>query len=186
MQRKYDHEQDRRIQYRLRFDLEGIGDLRIRQIYQKKLRQLGDQYTADQPQRQRDRQRIYFLPQQHARDVALRHAQNVVQAEFAFAAANQERMCVKQEDHGEDHDHNLAHAQHGKRRIAVQCELYRFISGQIRHDVENHRDAHAGEQVRKIHAPVFANAVQRQSGIHALLHRRSPPVASSVSVSEIF
>ena len=49
-----------------------------------------------------------------------------------------------------------------------------------------HLHAHTGEEIGDIKPAVFTDSIPGQACIKPKLHSRSPPVASMVSVSEIF
>ena len=178
-------EQAQRQKQRGNADGEGVGDPEVEELQQGHLRQLGQQDAQRQTDEGSGAAGEQRLPQQDAGDVALAHAQHVVQAELPAAAANQERMGVKEEDQGEKSDDHAAEA-HDQGRAAAAGHLRQYRGHRQAHeDVEHGGDAGAGQQVRQVQPAVLLHARPRQTGVKSAVHRASPPACSMVRVSEM-
>ena len=119
-------------------------------------------------------------------DVALAHAQHVVQAQFAVALLHQKRARVEQEDRGEeDHDPD-AEIQHHDQAVAAGHRADGRVAGQVGEHGGDGGHRAAGEQIGRVQAALLADVVRGQARIQREIHARSPPVVSSVSVSAIF
>ena len=178
-------EQHQRHQQRLDVHRERIADLAAEKVHQPQLRQLGQRHAQRKADGGGARVGQQRLPQQDAGDVALAHAQHVVQAELPAAAADEERMGVKQEDQGEKGDDHAAKA-HDKGGAASAGHLGQQCGHRQAHEnVEHGGDAGAGQQVRQVQPAVLLHARPRQTGVKSTVHCASPPACSMVSVSEI-
>ena len=158
----------------------------VQQVEQGQFGQFGKQHADRQARRQGYARYHGGFKQHDARDVAPVHAQNVVQAKFSLPAAHQEGMGAEQEDHRKQRDHRppkteCAHHHaapaHGGNRRALKQKGH--------HGIHAHH-AHTGEEIGDIKPAVFTDSIPGQACIKPKLHSRSPPVASMVSVSEIF
>ena len=63
--------------------------------------------------------------------------------------------------------------------VAVYSENFKYD------DIIHRRHSSKRQNIGKIHSPVFSHTLPRHFGIKAAFHTRSPPVAMSVSVSDI-
>ena len=185
-QQKYRAECDERCAHAVPADGQLVVHIEAHDVDHAQLGQLGKHNAGSQAARERDQRDEQRLPEQYQRDVALAHAQHVVQAELAAAAAHEERVCVEQKQAGEHAYDDAAHPHQRRHRIAAAYADQYVAVMQECDDIKHHDHARAGEYIGQRHAPVLAQAVDGQLGIKADFHARSPPVASMVSVSEIF
>ena len=148
--------------------------------------QFGKQDAARQAAYQGKRQKDERLPDQDTRKVALVHAENVVKAEFLFAPADQKRVGVKKDQQCEHTKHDRAELQDELDLVTAAHIAERTAFGQERNDIEHGDRADTGQNVRDVELFVFADAVPGKPQVKRALHKTSPPVASIVSVSEIF
>ena len=178
-------EQRQRDEQGHRVHRERVGDPAAQQVHKPQLRQLGQRHAQRKAGDGGARVGQQRLPQQDAGDVALAHTQHVVQAELPAAAADEERMGVKEEDQGEKGDDHAAET-HNQGRTAATGHLGQHRGHRQAHkDVEHGGDAGAGQQIRQVQAAVLLHARPRQTGVKSTVHCASPPACSMVSVSEI-
>ena len=172
-------------------DAQAVVRLRRDQAHHAQLRRLGQQDPQQQPRRKREARQEHGLPDHHARQVALAHAQDVVQAELPLSPADQEGICVEQEDQREDRDDERAQHQDRLHDLPAAEGEEDLVVRQERDDVVHRGHADAGQQIRQVELAVLRDAGPGQAAVQAP-HRRSPPssgapvVVSSVSAWEIF
>ena len=169
-----------------RVDGEVVGDFPVDDPHQPQLRQLGQCNAPQKPRAQGGNKEENVLPQQQQAQISLAHAQNVVKTEFLLPSAHEEGIGIEQENDGKQRHDPGSQPQHLPRGSSACHGHEQRHGGKIVDDVEHHDHSGAGEQVGKIQPLVLADALDGQSRIEAQSHARSPPVASMVSVSEIF
>ena len=86
------------------FHRKGEAGFAAHQVYQQQLCQLGKENAEKQPSQQGNGADCGAFPKQDARQVPFAHSQNVVEPEFRFSSADQERVGVKQKNKGENGD----------------------------------------------------------------------------------
>ena len=155
-------------------------------VEQEKLRQLGKQQPRREPRDDGEKRREQRLPEQDAADVALVHSEDVVKPEFPVAPPDEKAVGVEQEQQRENRDDDGAEHQRRRHGPAAAHGLHQRGASERDEDVEHHHHARARQQIRDVKPFVFPHTVEGEAEIKALLHRASPPVASTVSVSEIF
>ena len=185
-QRENDGKHDRRARERRDADGERERYAALQELQQRQLHELGKQHAQRQPRRQRDEGGDERLPEQNYADVALFHAENIIKPKFLFAPPDEKRVGVKQENAGEHRDDPTAELHRHARRVAAARGIDERALREERDDVEHGDHADAGEDVGRVEALIFADAVHRQLWEKFQLHARSPPVVSMVSVSAIF
>ena len=181
-----DAEQQQGILRRVPGHEEVQADLRADHVGKPQLRQLGQGNAEAQTEHPGHQPGHHRLPEQDPRDAPLAHAQDVVKSKFLFPPADQEGIGVKQKQHGKHRDDEAAQPQNGAQDGVPADLLHLGRNRKGIEDVEHGGGHHAGEQVRKVQPPVFADTVCRQPGKQEFRHARSPPCASIVRVSEIF
>ena len=155
-------------------------------LHDGKLNELGEQHAEEQPARNDDGCREQRLPGEDARKVALAHAEDVVEAEFAPAPPDEEGVCVKQENHRKDQQHDVAERHDHAEVVAAGERPERIRPREGRENVADRRHQRAHREIRPVHAAVLPHPVDGEAGIEGSFHFRSPPVASTVSVPAIF
>ena len=178
-----DGEQRRRCQQRADGHRQGVRHLHLQQPHHAQLRQLVQRHAQQQSRRRGHTVGDGGLPQQDAGDVALAHAQYVVQAELPFPAPHQEGVGIEQEQQREHGDDHRAQPQYYGTAAAAGHILQHRRAGQPHEDVEHQHHTAAAQQVRQVQSLVFHHARPGQAGVQRLFHTRSPPDCSIVSVS---
>ena len=163
-------------------DGKDIADATVHEVHQAQLRQLGKSNAAQQPCRRGADGHKNRFPYLDAHQVAAPHAQDVIKAEFLFAAAQQEGMGIKEKNAGEDGHHPAAQRQNGGSGRPAAHAVQHFIVLQKDDDIVHHRHTGTGKQIGDVQALVFPDTGQRQPGIQPEFHCSIPPVASRVRV----
>lgn len=123
-----------------------------------------------------------FLPDEHPSDMPFFHSEDIVKSQFFFAPLDQKTVGIKQKNYGKQRDDDNTQPQDSPHILPRS----QGIVGKNAAHIEKHRRrCHTSQQERDIKFSVFPDIAQRQTQIKIILHNRSPPVASTVSVSEI-
>lgn len=157
-----------------------------RHFREEQLRQLGEEKAARQAAQDGDEGGEKGLPGEDAAEIALVHAQDVVEAEFPVAPPGQKGIGVEHKQQGEYGDDDGAQQKDHRHGVAAPHIAHHRGIGQAVQDVEHHHHAPAGQEIGQVQPLVLPHPVQGQAEIKALLHLASPPVARIVRVSEIF
>ncbi len=126
------------------------------------------------------------FPRKHPGKIALAHAEDVVEAELAVSAADEEGIRIKQEQNGERRHDEAAHAEDHRHGVAAREGLEDWGGRQREQDVRHHHHADTGEQKRQIQPLVLRDTLPGQARIESVRHTRSPPACRTVSASVIF
>ena len=126
-----------------------------------------------------DKQRFPYLD---AHEVAATHAEDIVETELPFAAAQQKGVGIKEEDAGEDRHDPAAQRQNGGGRCSAAHTLQHGIVLEENDDIVHHHHAGAGKQVRHIQPLIFADPRDGKPRIKTEFHYAFSPVASRVRV----
>ena len=123
-----------------------------------------------------------FLPDQHPSDMAFFHSEDIVEREFFFSSFNQKTVGVKEKNRGEQSDHDHSQPQN---HLSVLSGSQSLIGVDTAHVEKHSCSGDARQQKRQIKLSVFSDIAESKSQIEVLSHYRSPPVASTVRVSEM-
>ena len=167
-------------------DAEPVIDLAVGKVHQPQLRELGEQNAERETDAERERGGDQTLPRYDPGEIALAHAENVIESELMLAPADEKRVGVVQEDGRKNKDHQTAEIEDDAGAVGAfghQCAG--LLRAEKREDIEHHHHADAREQIREEKPFVFAQTVPRKARIESGFHRVSPPPASIVSVSEM-
>ena len=125
------------------------------------------------------------LPDEHGGDVALAHAQNVVEPQLLLPTLHEKAVGVEEEDHGK-----YAHEEYADAHECAQIFIPDFVweirrAGQGDHDIEDGGGEENGEEVGKVKLPVVFQALPGELGVEGF-HALSPPAVRTVRASVIF
>ena len=125
------------------------------------------------------------LPDEHGGDVALAHAQNVVEPQLLVPPLHEKAVGVEEEDHRKD-----AHEKHADAHEYAQILIANPVgkirrAGQGEHDIEDGGGEENGEKVGKVKFTVVFQALPGELGVEGF-HALSPPAVSTVRASVIF
>lgn len=106
--------------------------------------------------------------------------------QIPFFVFELKRSLCKTEKYRKNTYYNAAKIKRRAHDLAAihRCNCITVV--QIRNDIEHHHHSNTGANKWNIHPAIFPYAVEGQLRVKSCFHRRSPPVARSVSVSEIF
>ena len=177
---------DQRHDHRNRGNGKFIPDRAADHLRKTQLRQLGQTDARCQAAAQTDPPGNQGLEKQDPADVPLVHSENAVETELLFASADQRGLGVEQEDQAEEGDDPGPDLHHHRSRPAAGHPFHDSGIPQEMQDVIDGDHQNAGHQERRIQTTVPPHALSGDLRIETRFHFRSPPCASSVSVSLIF
>ena len=124
------------------------------------------------------------LPDEHGGDIALAHAQDVVEAQLLGPALHQKAVGVEKENHRKDAHQEYADL-HERAQIGV-ADLARQIigPGEGHQNIKDGGSEENGQKVGEVELSVVLQALPGQLGVEAF-HGRSPPVVRTVRASVI-
>ena len=118
------------------------------------------------------------LPREHGGEVALAHAENVVEPQLLRAALHEKAVRVEEENEREQAHHEQADG-HERGQVHVALVLGQIPgAGQRAEDVERGDGARDGQQIGDVVAAVLFEVLRGQARIEALIHRPHRPSAA--------
>ena len=118
------------VAHRRRIDGEVVACVRLDKERKTELGKLRQRNTEDKAEHERHGRKDERFAKKHSCDIALAHAEDVIQAELLFPPADEERVCIKQEQHGEKADDARTEAEHAAEGRAAAHFIQKFSGGQ--------------------------------------------------------
>ena len=181
-QEKDKGKEDPRVEDGGQGDMEAYAHIILQDAQEEKMHQLPEDHASQYPQHQADSPYDQRLYGEHPADVSLPHAQDIVDRDLLLPPPDEKAVCVKQEDEGKKGHHRYGEEEDCG-HIPVSDAV---IPGQSIHHVVHHDREHGRQHEGNIGLPVVLYIGNRQLCVDPAAHLFSPPVARTVSVSEIF
>ena len=118
------------VAHRRRIDGEVIACVRLDKVRKTELGKLRQRSAEDKAEHERHGRKDERFAKKHSCDIALAHAEDVIKAELLFPPADEERVCIKQKQHGEKTDDARTEAEHAAEGRAAAHFIQKFSGGQ--------------------------------------------------------
>ena len=169
-EQKHEAHQQRRAAQGRNADGGGVADGEPDDFEQQQVGQAVQHNAARQAAQQGGGQEQQAFPAHHPGQMALFQAENVEQPQLPLAAAQQKAVGVKQKHHRKNADDDAAQRQKEAQDVAAGHGIVAGVAGEGVHDVKHGTGENAGEKIRQVQLPVFADVLGRQPQIEGVRH----------------
>ena len=146
--------------------------------HEHELQELGEHTRRHEAEKQRHGRRIQRLPEEHVGDVALFHAEDVVDGKLALALLGEGAVRIKEDDGGKQRHDEHAETEHLTDAAAVLHLTEIGIAREREHDAKQRHDHDAGQQIRQVEPAVFLQIRRRQTRVE-ITHGAHRPLPAS-------
>ena len=146
--------------------------------HEHELQELGEHARRHEAEKQRHGRRVQRLPEEHVGDVALFHAEDVVDGKLALALFGEGTVRIKEDDGGKQRHDRHAETEHLTDAAAVLHLTEIRIAREREDDAKQRHDHDAGQQIRQVEPAVFLQIRRRQTRVE-ITHGAHRPLPAS-------
>ena len=177
-QQKQRAEKRRRIADAHQADVQPERSLPADEPHEHELQELGEHTRRHEAEKQRHGRRIQRLPEEHIGDVALFHAEDVVDGKLTLALLGEGTVRIKEDDGGKQRHDQHAETEHLTDAAAVLHLTEIRIAREREDDAKQRHDHDAGQQIRQVEPAVFLQIRRRQTRVE-VTHGAHRPLPAS-------